>query len=411
MNSFSLSPNFSLSVPAGIDPQEYYNNLFASGQLGRNAFQYVPSEYQPGVSGLPSAHDDFTAGQVWGIEDQIDAMPWLTPAEREAYRQRLTDPSENPQIVKAEAAIANDNNRRFYESGEGGAQTALDTATMLAKVTGAPTKYAGAGLQPLGAFAEEGADDYWSQEIRAGNWSREDVIDHLVAAIDRGEIKMEDVPDVFRDDIEAFTGLREAGKDNLTEQARKYYEGEIGRLQGFVDKPSTMYSDAELGQRLRAVEGAINQEIGTIRTGAAKTLASSGLRSAGKVSNPVRTAEQLGRYQSGQNFQNVLGEVGATKRGLEGDWLNTQNALIELEGDIRSGRGANLTALTSQIQGLKPIDYSSPYLTYLDVNAMNEASRLSNSANLQNWVFGGINAAQQGVGQFTSMIPYFAPKG
>ena len=117
---------------------------------------------------------------------------------------------------------------------------------------------------------------------------------------------------------------------------------------------------------LSSFENAINAQLETTRKGAAKTLASSGLRAAGKVGNPVRAAGQQAAFQKGQGIQNLLGQSQQQLGGLRSGRLGFLGDIGGAEADIRAGNLGQLTQLESLIQGFQPSSFSSPFATATD---------------------------------------------
>lgn len=198
--------------------------------------------------------------------------------------------------------------------------------------------------------------------------------------------------------VQGVPGERVGG---LRGEGLGFFDTQIDRLQGFLDDPSSLRSDAEMSGILSSFEGAINAQLETTRKGAAKTLASSGLRAAGKVGDPVRAAGQQAAFQKGQGIQNLLGQSQQQLGGLRQGRLGFLGDIGAAEADIRAGGLGNVMQLGEFTQGLQMPDFGSPFLQGLDVRGLNIGQRAQDAGLFWNTVLGGIGIGQNAFSDFT----------
>jgi len=188
-----------------------------------------------------------------------------------------------------------------------------------------------------------------------------------------------------------------------------FFDTQIGRLQGFLDRPSSLRSDAEMAGILSSFENGINAQLETTRKGAAKTLASSGLRAAGKISNPVRAAGQQAVAQKGMGIQNLLGQTQQRLGGLKQARLGFLGDIDAAERDIRAGGLGNLTQLEAMIQGLQSPSFFSPQATEFDIRGLGLAENQFNTGALisflQPLISGGMNTIRDFGTGLTKHLP------
>ena len=158
--------------------------------------------------------------------------------------------------------------------------------------------------------------------------------------------------------------------EGLQGQGDKLYGDQINRIQGFLDNPSSIRSDAQLGKRLTEVESLLAGQLGEIRKGAAKTTSQAGLRAAGKIDTGVRAAEQNATAMQGKNISGLLGELGAEKTSLGTQQLGFNAGLTQARDTVRGGGIADLANLRSQAQSTKSPDYAAPEMTGYDIKGL-----------------------------------------
>ena len=212
-------------------------------------------------------------------------------------------------------------------------------------------------------------------------------------------------------DIETRKTEGLAGIESLQTQGDKLYGEQLGRIQGFLDNPSSIRSDAQLGKRLTDVESLLAGQLGQIRQGAAKTVSQAGLRAAGKVDTGVRAAEQNATALQGKNISGLLGELGAEKTSLGEKQLGFNTGLTSARDTVNAGGIADNSNWINQLQSFKSPGYDSPALTNFDIRGLGKGADAMDAGQLYQWASMLMQKGQNDQGQLMQLLGGLMPGG
>ena len=263
----------------------------------------------------------------------------------------------------------------------------------------------------------------WEDEVRAIPGITEDEINLAFRKMRADPLGAAEVPGVTRqvvtgrilqegsDKLTADAATRKsegmAGIELLQGQGDKLYGEQLGRIQGFLDNPSSIRSDAQLGKRLTDVESLLAGQLGQIRQGAAKTVSQAGLRAAGKVDTGVRAAEQNATAMQGKNISGLLGELGAEKTSLGTQQLGFNTGLTSARDTVNAGGISDLTNSINTLGSFSTPDYSRPTLTGYDLRGAGVGIDQFNAGFLYqvlSGIFGGVKNDVENLGQGVSSL-------
>ena len=189
-----------------------------------------------------------------------------------------------------------------------------------------------------------------------------------------------------------IVGLQTQGDKVYGDQIARYL-GDEQKFQGFLDNPSAMRSDAQLGSRLTEVESMLANQVAQTKQNAAKVVSQAGLRAAGKIDTGVRNAEQNATAMQGRNISGLLGEVDVNRQRAVSGRENSQTnqlgfnaGLVDARNKVLGGGVADLSAqrqgMLGQSQygpGYDP-QWSDPQLFGYDITGLNRANDNYNSS-------------------------------
>lgn len=165
-----------------------------------------------------------------------------------------------------------------------------------------------------------------------------------------------------------------AGIDSLQSQGDVLYGDRIKKLQGFLDNPSSIRSDAQLGKQLTDVESLLAGQLGEIRQGAAKITSQAGLRAAGKIDTGVRAAEQNATAMQGKNMWDLISNIEGQVSDLGTQQLGFNTGLTGARDTIKAGGITDTSNWINQLQSFREPSYNTPALTNFDIRGLGKGA-------------------------------------